>query len=214
MPGRPTAAATKIDPDFGPWLRRTREGMRVSVKEFAERAGLNTGTITNFEKGHRLTGAFTVEVFEQLAMALEVDLAYMLFKAGYKLGPDGIDAARLKRMEVVAGDFAEHAPDLRLALANAIGEAERRDNKRLQLELGRGLAALDRMAERLSREGFTPGAGSAVEYESVERRPWLDADVAFLRENPKLSHQEAGRYLGRSATAVRIKRTTMNGDRP
>lgn len=214
MAGKPAGAATRLDSDFGPWLRRTREGMRISVKEFAERAGLNTGTVTNFEKGHRSTGAFTIDVFERFAIGLGMDLAYVLHKAGYKLGPDGIDAARLKRMEVVAGDFAEHTSDLRLALADAIGEAERRNNKRLQLELGRGLAALDRVTERLSREGFAPGAGNAVDYESVERRPWLDADVSFLRENPTLSHQEAGRYLGRSATAVRIKRTTMNGDRP
>jgi transcriptional regulator with XRE-family HTH domain len=207
-----SSTKSRLSPEFGKWLRSTRESMRLTVKDFAERAGMTAGTITNFEKGHRSEGVFSVDVFRQLAEALNMDLGYVLYKAGYDLGPDGINLAALKRVEAVADDFAEYASDLRIALADAIGEFDKPGNgdDGMIIELARGLAALDRLSERLRREGFTPGSTSSRVTEA-SARTWSDAEEAFLRTNPNLTHAEAADHLGRTVDAVRAHRIRLNG---
>lgn len=177
-----------LAPDFGPWLRRARESLHMTVKEFADRADLSTSTVTNFESGNRMAGAIAVEMFVRFSRALNMDLGYVLYKAGFDIGPDGVSLSKLRRIEMVAEDFAEHVSPLRSALAEAIGE---REDDRIMLELSRGLAALDRMSECLRREGFTPGRGMRDHRSPGENgRIWSLSERTFLQEHLHLSDEE------------------------
>lgn len=207
------AIQSPLAPDFGPWLRRARESLHMTVKEFAERADLSTSTVTNFESGSRMAGAIAVELFVRFSRALNMDLGYVLYKAGFDIGPDGVNLSKLRRVEMVAEDFAKHEWPLRFALAEAIGEFDRRGDDRMILELSRGLAALDRMSERLRREGFTPGRAVRDHHSGGENgRIWNLSERTFLQEHLELSDEEIAGHLGRTVYAVRAQRKRIGGD--
>jgi transcriptional regulator with XRE-family HTH domain len=208
-----TNAAPKstLSPEFGTWLRRARMGLPQNLLEFASAAELSPGTVRDLELGHRLTGVFSIEVFVRIANTLGMELGYVLHKAGFDIGRDGIDLGRLNRIEQAVEALIRNEGDLRLALSEALAEVDvpgPTNPRREELigELGRGLAALDRTVERLRHGGFAPVAQEPKEAE-IAPRAWTEQEKAWLREHPEATNSHAAEVLGRSKEAVRIWRS-------
>lgn len=143
---------------FASWLRRSREARGWNQTEFSERAGITRGTIRVFEKGEHKGGLPTVEIFERLAAGLELDLGFVLHKAGYNVGTDGVNMERLQRLEDTMRILDEAEPALRETLAEALhridstppaGAVEEERILRLGDKLGRALGVLDLVTTRL-----------------------------------------------------------------
>ena len=144
--------------EFGDWLRRSREMRGLTKGELSERAPINRGTLQQFEKGEH-GGIPSVEIFQRLARGLELDLGYVLHQAGYDVGREGVNMARLKRVEAVLDALDDDAPKIRLALAEAIKALDAAERgiahiatDSLLAQLGRALGALDVVTERLRED--------------------------------------------------------------
>jgi transcriptional regulator with XRE-family HTH domain len=78
--------------DFGHWLRRYRRSRGWTQAQVAERGGLPKSILPYMEAGHRTDrpnwklGSSSIDTFMRLAKGLELDLGYVLEKAGYDLG--------------------------------------------------------------------------------------------------------------------------------
>lgn len=204
--------SSRIAPEFGDWLRRARLGIPLNLVEFAKACELNVGTVRDLELTRREEAAFSLEVFVRVAKGLNMDLAYVLHRAGFDVGAGGIKVSRLSAIEGALELFVEHEHTMRSAMAEAMAAVDRpnarEDVDRLISDLGRGLGALDLVIERLIREGFV-ASRREPEQEQGAARPWTEQDREFLRENPSLSNEDAARQLDRSPDAIRAQRIRL-----
>lgn len=157
--GKKVAGTRLVSPEFGSWLRRTREGMELQVLEMAEKCHMSVGAYRDFELGRGSTNQ-SVVMFESLAEGIGLDLGYLLYKAGLTLGSDGVNLARVERMEEVGLRLDAAEPIIRSALAETIEALSLEDNeddrfelrtaRQLQIiRLSRALSELDLVTTRL-----------------------------------------------------------------
>lgn len=147
-----------LDPEFGAWLKRVRASKKLLQREVAERAGVNTNTYTNLENSLvERVGTPSVAVFERVAHALDLDLGYVLHKAGFDIGAAGVNLTRLAKVESILETLAAGQHEIRKGLAGAMHAAEQQptlfDHDQVVAEMGRALAAFDLITERLHEEG-------------------------------------------------------------
>lgn len=118
--GAVLAPYKEIAPSFGPWLRRARESRGMMVKDFASAAGLGRSTVHDLEQGRSGGGSVAVHTFQRLALGMGLDLGYVLHKAGFEVGVDGVNLARLAAVEEVLSLLDGSEPLLRRAMAEAV----------------------------------------------------------------------------------------------
>lgn len=208
--------SSRIDPEFGDWLRRARLGIPLNLVEFSKSCELNVGTVRDLELTRREEAAFSLEVFVRIAKGLNMDLAYVLHRAGFDVGADGIKVSRLSAIEGALEVFVEHEHTMRSAVAEAMAFVDGSDKPMwagrsvvgLISDLGRALGALDLVTERLLHEGFI-ASRREPELEPTAARPWSEQDREFLRENASLSNEDAARHLDRSPDAIRAQRIRL-----
>lgn len=203
-----------IDPGFAEWFQRARLNLGLTKDEMAKRAHLSPDTISEFEKGEKTGKPIMIGTFVGIADAFNMDLAYVLTKAGVRLGTSGVNIARLNRVEAAADAFARAETQTRRTLAEAMFALEHREDltdeevARLVGQLGRSLGHVDLLAERLHAMGFSTtvrpmfGTGS-------RNRAWTPEEERYVRENPSLSLKDLADELGRSEDGVRAKRMKL-----
>lgn len=159
----PVTEATTREQRFGNWLRRVRESKKMTVTEVARKGGIGRSTYEGFERANRRsrgttgTGVASIEntpagQFVALAEGLDLELGYVLHKAGFALDAGGTNMDRLMRVEGIIDvlDAREHG--LRAALAEAIDRLDTVGDTETAKRLAVELAGLDLVTTRL-REG-------------------------------------------------------------
>jgi transcriptional regulator with XRE-family HTH domain len=143
-------------PGFAAWLKRTREARGEYVRELAKRSGIGATRLTQLEQGHLPESyAPSVNLFVRLAAALEVELTYVLHKAGYPTGVAGVNMDRLHRIELLMEQLANVEPTIRSAIVEAHDALSARTPyypEPILDKLRRALVELDLTTERI-REG-------------------------------------------------------------
>lgn len=147
----------QLNPEFAGWIKRTRDARGLSTKDLADKAGLSTGVVQGLLNGE--ASALTpVHTYQRLALGLDLDLSYVMHRAGFDIGPGGINMQRLERVEAVVDRLDKAEPALRRALAegaealahppdaHVLGGASSAAIRQLLVE---GLAHLDLITERL-----------------------------------------------------------------
>lgn len=117
---RQATLKSRLDPDFGPWLKRMRQQRGLKMQQFAEKCDIGYTTLQTMENEVGREATLAVALFVKIADALGIELGYVLYKAGFDIGRDGINMARLKRVETAAEAFELCEPELRSALAEAM----------------------------------------------------------------------------------------------
>jgi transcriptional regulator with XRE-family HTH domain len=71
---------------FGRWVRRYRTSRGWTVREVGDRGGLSHSNVTWIELGAQTLDARAILTYVHLSKGLELDLGYVLERAGYDLG--------------------------------------------------------------------------------------------------------------------------------
>jgi transcriptional regulator with XRE-family HTH domain len=217
MTGKPRKNPSVIPPTFGPWAQKLLDQQGWTKIKAAEMAGIHQDTLRRLFKG----GPMNVEisVFEGLAKALNMDLGFVLHKAGFEIDPDGVKMERVQRVQSVADTYGEVESICRSALAECaalLGEETPLDPINVSnavIEVHGALLALDLAVSRLRAEGYiasTPGAVRDTNRSLMEgaRSEWTaDQDrmlIAGLHDDTELS-----RRIGRSVNAIRNRRKRL-----
>jgi transcriptional regulator with XRE-family HTH domain len=140
---------------FGSWLRRTRESRGLELKELAAACDIRVGTLGELELDNRRNpGIPGIEIFARIARGLDLELSYVLHKAGFDLGAGGVNLDRLHRIEMLMEMLDQEAPMIRRAIAEGMDQLDGGGTGRDETinRLGRALGALDLVTERV-REG-------------------------------------------------------------
>ena len=218
MAGARGAGVTVLDPEFGAWVERQRKAKGMSLSQLAEASGLHSGTIRDFET--MTAKKISIDSFQRLSQGLQVEFGYMLYKAGFDIGRDGMDMARIRRVEVLGEAWRELEHDMRRALAEAAQALSVKagtdpmvtveDPLTVVRRVSAALSTLDVVTERLRDEGFLVDAPPPVQPESAAGL-WRPGEIEFMRNNLHLSNEEIGRRLGRPTDGVRYQRKRMLG---
>jgi transcriptional regulator with XRE-family HTH domain len=201
-----------LAPDWPDWLRRMRTARKLNITEMAQKMDVNPQTYRSLEMGK--TGSYYIGLFQILADTLGIELGYVLHKAGFDVGREGLNSVRLQRAEAVADAFAGMAEQIRSAMAEAMNAldpklpvAADRPNERAIDNLGRALGLLDLAEGRLRDEGFLGRQAFQISQDPVGvNRRWTDEEYAYLEEHDEMSEDELASRLGRTVAAVRIAR--------
>lgn len=145
---------TTIKPGFGPWLKRVRQSKKLKQDDVCERAGLGRTTITAWENSR--VNFPTVDAMARLAVGYDLDLGYLMHKAGFDIGASGLDLVRLRRIEKVFEVLDAGAPVIRRALAESYQAVPMTEETQQHLHrIGEALASLDLVTERLREEDIS-----------------------------------------------------------
>jgi transcriptional regulator with XRE-family HTH domain len=136
---------------FGTWLKRSREARRLGSKELAEKCGLARGVITELEQG-TLRPNRAIDVYVRVAKGLELELGFVLYKAGFDMGESGLNMERLQRTEEIIELLGTNESRIRRAIAEGMEGFNIQGNYPLAERLGDALGKFDLVTERL-REG-------------------------------------------------------------
>lgn len=191
--------------DFPEWLERTRLGLGLNAQALADKAKLHRGVVARMERGEYSDSALSVYV--RLADALEVELGYLLYRAGFDVNREGIDLARVQRIETVTSVFEDILVTVRSALAEAhhlldgttILPAPPVDQA--TTNIAAALAVLDAADVRLHSEQSLTAPSK-----SIAPRVWTEDEDAILRALDGLSAEDVAARMNRTPDAIRVRR--------
>lgn len=207
----------EFDPDFGDWLRRAREAKGFTLTSFARAIDMHSDSYRSFERGE--PAAYYLGSFIRIAKGLDIELGYLLHKAGFDIGRDGINTARLKRAESVTDAIEHITGTLRAALSEAVTLVTNGMNPtsadaqtKALADIGVALALLDAAEGRLRADSWiTEQPRSDVDQAPTARRPWTEADEHTIMMHPTKTNSELAHMLGRTVDAVRFRRQRLTG---
>lgn len=81
---------------FGKYIKQLRQGRRLSIRELANKTGIDSGALTRIEHGK--VGTPRPETLKALAKALDTRLADMFARAGYTTPTELPDLATYLRL--------------------------------------------------------------------------------------------------------------------
>lgn len=218
------APKSDISPTFAPWVERYMRAHGLSKAKLADMAHIHVQTLSRLLQG----GSVRVEIqtFVGLAEAMNIELAFLLHKAGFDIGADGINVPRLERVEAVANAFSEIQDDCRSAMVEAAHLLDGRESNLpdgsiadVRERVIEAVAKFDLATSRLRADGYLADSPVAVahaqrpSFKSKAKTQWTEDEDAVLRANPNMRHTELAKLLDRSEDAVRIRRMRLTRER-
>lgn len=213
MGGVRLAPKTQLAPGFAPWVERWLKTRGLSRSAFAKASGIQPDTFTKLLRDAELR--VDVQTFVALARGMNLELSYVLHKAGFDIGADGVNMPRLQRAESIVAAYGEIYDETRYALAetaillNADDESDisplvPRD---VQEHVTRALTKLEVVTARLKGDGYLvqDPRGSTGRHPRL-RQAWSDEEDRMLKDSPNLSDEELASRFGRNVNAVRARR--------